>query len=103
MNSVNATWISESFQPVCVWAGTTKSVQAYCRFAIMIIATSEATSWNQRLFIMTVLPPQWGATTGRTLRFGGGVLPPPTQSRRSAQRRFQRGAHGARGDFLRNT
>ena len=33
--------------------GPTKSVQEYCRLAIMIIARSDATSWNQRLLIFT--------------------------------------------------
>ena len=44
MNSVNAHWISDSFQPVPWRIGSTNSVQAYCRFAIMIIAISDATS-----------------------------------------------------------
>ena len=48
MNSVNANWMSESFQPVPFCSGLTNSVQAYCRFAIMIIAMSDAPSWNQR-------------------------------------------------------
>ena len=49
MNSVNAHWMSDSFQPVPACIGLTNSVQAYCRFAIMIIAITDATSWNQRL------------------------------------------------------
>ena len=35
---MNANWMSESFQPVPACSGLTNSVQAYCRFAIMIIA-----------------------------------------------------------------
>ena len=44
MNSVNAHWMSDSFQPVAVCIGLTNSVHEYCRFAIMIIAMSDATS-----------------------------------------------------------
>jgi hypothetical protein len=44
MKSVNASWISDSFQPVADCIGFTNSVHAYCRFAIMIIAISDATS-----------------------------------------------------------
>src|SRR6266545_2515269 len=36
---------------VAVCIGSTNSVHAYCRFAIMIIAMSDATSWNHRLWI----------------------------------------------------
>ena len=50
MNSVKPHWISESLQPVAWRMGSTNSVQAYCRLAIMIIATSEAESWSQRFF-----------------------------------------------------
>ena len=49
MNNVNAHWMSDSFQPVPACIGLTNSVQAYCRFAIMTIAITDATSWNQRL------------------------------------------------------
>ena len=52
MNSVNANWISESFQPVAFCSGGTKSVHAYCRFAIMIIAMSDAPSWHHRLLML---------------------------------------------------
>jgi hypothetical protein len=44
MKSANAYWMSDSFQPVPRCSGCTNSVQAYCRFAIMIIAMSDATS-----------------------------------------------------------
>ena len=44
MNSVKANWMSDSLQPVPACSGWTNSVQAYCRLAIMIIATSDATS-----------------------------------------------------------
>ena len=44
MNNVAATWMSDSFQPVPSCSGFTNSVHAYCRFAIMIIAISEAPS-----------------------------------------------------------
>ncbi len=44
MNSVNAHWMSDSFQPVACCIGLTKSVHAYCRLAIMIIAITDATS-----------------------------------------------------------
>jgi len=44
MNSVKANWISESFQCVLACIGLTNSVHEYCRFAIMIIATSDAHS-----------------------------------------------------------
>src|SRR6185436_4420716 len=54
MKSVNAHWISDSFQPVPTRIGSTNSVHAYCRFAIMIIAITDATSWNQRLCIFTI-------------------------------------------------
>ena len=50
---MNAHWMSDSFQPVPCCSGLTNSVQAYCRFAIMIIAISDAHSWNQRLLIVT--------------------------------------------------
>ena len=36
--------MSDSFQPVLCCSGFTKSVHAYCRFAIMIIAMSDAQS-----------------------------------------------------------
>jgi hypothetical protein len=36
--------MSESVHPVPAWSGLTKSVHAYCRFAIMIIAINEAPS-----------------------------------------------------------
>jgi hypothetical protein len=61
MKSVKANWMSESFQPVAPCIGWTKSVQAYCRFAIMIIASSEAPNWNQRLLMLTALPPPFAA------------------------------------------
>ena len=61
MNSVNANWMSESFQPVPSCSGWTNSVQAYCRFAIMIIAMSDAHSWNQRLLMFTALPPPFAS------------------------------------------
>ena len=48
MNSVKAHWMSDSFQPVPVRIGSTNSVHEYWRFAIMIIAISDATSWNHR-------------------------------------------------------
>ena len=44
MNSVNANWMSGRDQPVAFSIGTTKSVQEYCRLAIMIIASSDAIS-----------------------------------------------------------
>jgi hypothetical protein len=44
MNSVNANWMSVSDHPVPSLRGLTNSVHAYCRFAIMIIAISEAQS-----------------------------------------------------------
>ena len=44
MNSVKANWMSESFQPVLAYIGSTNSVHAYWRFAIMIMATSDAPS-----------------------------------------------------------
>src|SRR5712692_9795701 len=53
MNSVKASEISDSFQPVAVCIGTTNSVHEYCRLAIMIIATSDAPSCTQRLFNFT--------------------------------------------------
>src|SRR4029450_9857125 len=63
MNSVNANWMSESFQPVAFCRGLTNSVQEYCRLAIMIIATNEAPSWNQRLF-NRIAPPDLQTQTG---------------------------------------
>jgi hypothetical protein len=56
MNSVNANEMSEGFHPVALFIGLTKSVQAYWRFAIMIIAMSDATSWNHRLLIFNATP-----------------------------------------------
>src|SRR4029450_10317238 len=56
MNIANAAWISDSAQPVCFCMGPTKSVHAYCRLAIMIIAMTDATSWNQRLLMLTMQP-----------------------------------------------
>src|SRR6185503_17016611 len=53
MDSVNANWMSESCQPVFACSGETKNVQAYCRLAIMIIAITDAPSWNQRLLSMS--------------------------------------------------
>src|SRR5262245_41561078 len=50
MKSVKAVWMSESFQPVFFCIGLTNSVHEYCRLAIIIIATNDAPSWNQRLF-----------------------------------------------------
>ena len=50
---MNANWMSDSFQPVPACSGSTNSVHAYCRLAIMIIAISDATSWNQRLLMFT--------------------------------------------------
>jgi len=44
MKSVNASCTSETAHPVPARSGCTNSVHAYCRFAIMIIATSDATS-----------------------------------------------------------
>src|SRR4030095_12996913 len=49
--------MTDSAEPICFCMGATKSVHAYCRFAIMIIAMSEATSWNQRLLMLTMQPP----------------------------------------------
>src|SRR5438876_3313298 len=49
MNNVKAVWMSESFQPVLFCNGLTNNVHEYCRLAIMIIATNDAPSWNQRL------------------------------------------------------
>jgi hypothetical protein len=53
MKSVNAHWMSESFQPVAARMGSTNNVHEYWRLAIMTIATSDAQSWNQRLWIVT--------------------------------------------------
>ena len=53
--------MSEFSQPVCFCIGATKSVQAYCRFAIMIIAITDAHSWNQRLWMLTLRPPPLSA------------------------------------------
>ncbi len=41
---MNAHWISDNFQPVACCIGLTNSVQEYCRFAIMVIAITDATS-----------------------------------------------------------
>ena len=54
MNSVNANWMSESFQPVPACSGWTNSVHAYWRLAIMIIAIRDARSWNHRLLMFTL-------------------------------------------------
>src|SRR4029453_15868714 len=58
MNSVNANWMSESFQPVPACSGLTNSVQEYCRLAIMTIAMSAAMGWNHRLWRFNALPPE---------------------------------------------
>src|SRR5262245_58169035 len=55
MNSANAYWMSDSFQPVPCWSGCTNSVHAYCRLAIMIIAITDATRWNHRLLMFIAL------------------------------------------------
>src|SRR4030095_15239571 len=83
MNSVKATWMSESFQPVPDCSGFTKSVHAYCRFAIMIIAMSDAHSWNHRL-LMLMQPSSRRLLVGSYLvSLGPGrVQPPPTFGRR---------------------
>src|SRR6476620_6699890 len=73
MNSVKANWMSDSFQCVLACIGFTNSVHAYCRFAIMIIATSDAHSWNQRLLIFTpsLLTHPDVVQTFRSARHGG--------------------------------
>src|SRR5580765_3701714 len=68
--------MSESFQPVPAWSGCTNSVQAYCRFAIMTIATSDALSWNQRLLMFTSAP-RLTASASQILREIGLVLSDP--------------------------
>src|SRR5688572_6457888 len=65
MNSVKANWISDSVQPVSACKGWTNSVHAYWRLAIMIIAISDATSWNHRLLTFTQ-PPLWGGEQRRS-------------------------------------
>ena len=44
MKSVNAHWMSDSFQPVAARIGSTNNVHEYWRLAIMIIAISDAQS-----------------------------------------------------------
>jgi hypothetical protein len=56
MNNVNAHWMSDNFHPVAARIGSTNSVHEYWRFAIMIMATSDAHSWNHRLWIVTASP-----------------------------------------------
>ena len=58
MNSVNASWMSDSFQPVPACSGWTNSVQAYCRLAIMIIATSDATELKPAIVHVHGPPPR---------------------------------------------
>src|SRR6187399_2369301 len=60
MNHVKASWMGLSAQPVSLRIGSTNSVQAYWRLAIMIIATRDAHNWNQRLLVMLAA----GVTTG---------------------------------------
>src|SRR5579872_625151 len=48
MKNVNAHWTSESFQWCAAIIGLTNRVQAYCRLAIMIIATTAAANRNHR-------------------------------------------------------
>ena len=48
MKSVNPHWTSDSFQCVAARMGSTNRVQAYCRFAIIIIATTAAERRIQR-------------------------------------------------------
>jgi hypothetical protein len=49
MKKVNPHWTSDSFQWVAAMMGFTNKVQAYCRFAIIIIATTAALKRIQRL------------------------------------------------------
>ena len=48
MKSVNAHWMSDTFHPVACCIGLTKSVHEYCRLAIITIAITATTNWNQR-------------------------------------------------------
>src|SRR5438876_603445 len=50
--------MSDRFHPVPCWIGLTNSVQPYWKFAIMIMATSAAPSWNQRLWMFIAPPPR---------------------------------------------
>src|SRR6266511_67281 len=90
MNRVKANWICETFQPVCACSGLTKSVHAYCRFAIMIIAMSDATSWNQRLFSRTtrLLDPEV-SIRGRSLAQVGRPVTSGLSQERSQDRSLQ--------------
>src|SRR5215831_16849236 len=48
-NSVNATWIDARFQPYFWLMGIVKSVQPYCRLAIITMQMMPMTSWLQRV------------------------------------------------------
>src|SRR6185503_1500131 len=76
MNSVKATWMSESFHPVPDCSGLTKSVHAYCRFAIMIIAMSDAHSWNHRLLMLMQPSSQRLLVVSYLVSLGRGRLQP---------------------------
>ena len=58
MKIVNPHCTSDSFQCVADIMGWTNSVQAYCRFPIMIIAMTAAMSLIQR-FTFISSPPRW--------------------------------------------
>src|SRR5690349_22210509 len=57
MKNVNPHCTSDNFQPVPDIIGWTNMVQAYCRFPIMIIATTAAHSRNQRFNFESSLQP----------------------------------------------
>src|SRR5690349_10103673 len=56
MKKLNPHWTWDNFQPVADMIGWTAIVHAYCRFPIMIMATTAAASRNQR-FIVSGPPP----------------------------------------------
>jgi hypothetical protein len=69
----NANWMSDSAQPVPFCIGSTNSIHAYCKLAIMTIATSEATSGTHRLFRSTAFLLHFGVALW--LRGAAGVNP----------------------------
>ena len=55
MKSVKPHWTSDNFQSVAAMIGWTKRVQAYCRFPIMIIATTAAAQTEPTVHICSLL------------------------------------------------
>src|SRR3954447_8477022 len=55
MKKLNPHCTSDNFQPVADMIGWTAMVHAYCRFPIIIMATTAAASRNQRFILQALL------------------------------------------------